>query len=430
MRLKLDENLPEAARLAVASLGHHADTISNEGLIGAGDLEVLAQRRMSSALSARSIKALATFVDTRLAATLWERSRRLAGPELIAPGGSIYRSGDRVITLAPGPRGAWVTSQSATVTAVDPESRTMTAITPDGRQLHMGADDIGADRLGYGYAITGHRAQGTTVEVAHVLDDGGGRELAYVAMSRARVSSHVYTTASDLAQAGQRLVWSWDDERRQQWASDQARAAQRLEALRAKHRELVRTIPPPSPTSSPKCASSKPISKRTSPISGPAPDGGQTRPSGLVTRISALPGEPTRRTSGVPKIPTAGSSLAAAAVETSTPVPPRCRQPRVPGSRRPNLPLGFSKVSGPGSLPGLASLEDARVARAEFIRAHSELVDRINQLLRAIETQQASPRRHRTYARSAPTPPSITRQSIGPSYDLSPTPAIPTGPDL
>jgi hypothetical protein len=57
--------------------------------------------------------------------------------------------------------------------------------------LHMGAEDIGADRLGYGYAITGHRAQGATVEVAHVLDDGGGRELAYVAMSRARNASHV-----------------------------------------------------------------------------------------------------------------------------------------------------------------------------------------------------------------------------------------------
>jgi hypothetical protein len=55
----------------------------------------------------------------------------------------------------------------------------------------MGLDDIGADRLAYGYAITAHRAQGTTVEVAHVLDDGGGRELAYVAMSRARNASHV-----------------------------------------------------------------------------------------------------------------------------------------------------------------------------------------------------------------------------------------------
>ena len=34
------------------------------------------------------------------------------------------------------------------------------------------------NRLAYGYAITVHRAQGTTVEVAHVLDNGGGRELA------------------------------------------------------------------------------------------------------------------------------------------------------------------------------------------------------------------------------------------------------------
>jgi ATP-dependent exoDNAse (exonuclease V) alpha subunit len=33
----------------------------------------------------------------------------------------------------------------------------------------MGLDDIGADRLAYGYAITAHRAQGTTFEVAHVL---------------------------------------------------------------------------------------------------------------------------------------------------------------------------------------------------------------------------------------------------------------------
>jgi len=108
----------------------------------------------------------------------------------------------------------------------------------------MGAEDLGADRLGYGYAITAHRAQGTTVEAAHVLDDGGGRELAYVAMSRARSASHVYTTASDLAQASQRLAWAWDDERRQRWATDQARAAERLQALCAEHRQLAGSIPP------------------------------------------------------------------------------------------------------------------------------------------------------------------------------------------
>ncbi len=44
---------------------------------------------------------------------LWEQAGLLSGPELIAPGGRRYRAGDRIITLAPGPRGAWVTSQAA-----------------------------------------------------------------------------------------------------------------------------------------------------------------------------------------------------------------------------------------------------------------------------------------------------------------------------
>jgi predicted nuclease of predicted toxin-antitoxin system len=42
VRLKLDENLPEAARLVAASLGHDVDTVIDEGLTGAGDPDVLA----------------------------------------------------------------------------------------------------------------------------------------------------------------------------------------------------------------------------------------------------------------------------------------------------------------------------------------------------------------------------------------------------
>jgi hypothetical protein len=78
-----------------------------------------------------------------------------------------------------------------------------------------------------------HRAQGATVDVAHVLDDCGGRELAYVAMSRSRLASHFYVTAPDLSEPSQRLAWSWDDERRQQWVTDPTSAAEHLEALRA-----------------------------------------------------------------------------------------------------------------------------------------------------------------------------------------------------
>jgi hypothetical protein len=84
---------------------------------------------------------------------------------------------------------------------------------------------------------------GATVDAAHVLDDGG-RELAYVAMSRARHASHVYAAGGDLRDAAERLVWSWDQERREQSVSDRHHAAERIEALQAERRRLVSSIPP------------------------------------------------------------------------------------------------------------------------------------------------------------------------------------------
>lgn len=42
MRLKLDENLPESARLAAVALGHDVDTVLDEALGGAPDPEVIA----------------------------------------------------------------------------------------------------------------------------------------------------------------------------------------------------------------------------------------------------------------------------------------------------------------------------------------------------------------------------------------------------
>jgi hypothetical protein len=178
---------------------------------------------------------------------LWETAGLLSGPELTAPRGRRYRAGDRIITLAPGPQGAWVTSQAARVTTVDPHTQQLTAVTPEGQQLHMGPDDIAAERLGYGYAITAHRSQGSTVDVAHVLDDGGGRELAYVAMSRARTASHVYVTASDGRQAAERLAWTWDQQRRQQWITereDVARVQRDIADQTCERDRLTRLVPP------------------------------------------------------------------------------------------------------------------------------------------------------------------------------------------
>jgi hypothetical protein len=54
-----------------------------------------------------------------------------------------------------------------------------------------------------------------------VLEHGGGRELAYVAMSRARASTHVYVPAASAEDAVEQLRWAWSSERRQRWAHDQ-----------------------------------------------------------------------------------------------------------------------------------------------------------------------------------------------------------------
>ena len=145
---------------------------------------------------------------------------RLSGPELATPDGASYRAGDQVVALTPSRDGALVTSQRATVESVDVARGTLTLRTADGGHVLLGAGDAGAGRLGYAYAITVHRAQGATTARAHLFADGGGRELAYVAMSRAREATQVWAVADDLAQAREDLVREWSSERRPTWAID------------------------------------------------------------------------------------------------------------------------------------------------------------------------------------------------------------------
>jgi hypothetical protein len=147
---------------------------------------------------------------------------RLSGPELACPGGNRYRAGDRVVNLAPGPDGKLVTSQRALVDFVDPSEGTLTVVTDDGQHVQFSMKEAGADRLGYGYATTVHRCQGSTTQRAHLFADGGGRELAYVAMSRARQSTQVWIVADDLAQAVDDLRRDWSIRRTPTWAIDRA----------------------------------------------------------------------------------------------------------------------------------------------------------------------------------------------------------------
>jgi hypothetical protein len=161
----------------------------------------------------------------RHARLAWGQLDRVSGPEIETPGGRRYAAGDHIVTLTPGPKGAWVTSERATVTSVNVLGGSLRAVTAEGRTLGLDRDATGGDRLGHGYAITAHRSQGATVDTAYVLEDGGGRELAYVAMSRARHASDVYAAAPD-AEAVDRLGWAWGAERRETWATDRGRPTQ------------------------------------------------------------------------------------------------------------------------------------------------------------------------------------------------------------
>ena len=99
----------------------------------------------------------------------------------------------------PQPGAGIVTSEPLTITAVtERRHRRPHQRRPSGHPHRHGLD---AEHLDYGYALTVHRAQGATYDRAHVLAAGGGRELAYVALSRARDHTTIHATADDLDQA-------------------------------------------------------------------------------------------------------------------------------------------------------------------------------------------------------------------------------------
>jgi hypothetical protein len=161
----------------------------------------------------------------RLARQTWRSMGRLGAEELTAPGGTAYAVGDRVVTLAPGAGGKVVTSETGTVIALDAERQSLSVRLDDGDAVRvLGGEEIAVDRLAHGYAVTVHRSQGATVERTHALEDGGGRELAYVKMSRATDRSTVYVVADSVEQAVEDLRREWKAERRLTWAVDHSPA--------------------------------------------------------------------------------------------------------------------------------------------------------------------------------------------------------------
>ncbi len=119
----------------------------------------------------------------------------LGGPTLKV-NDRIFQKGDRVVCLKNRSRLGVLNGDFATVTAVDAERRTITINLDRGNNSitvpHWYLDD---GHLDWGYALTGHKAQGATVRRAHtVAGDGVDREWIYVTMSRGQEANTIYLT--------------------------------------------------------------------------------------------------------------------------------------------------------------------------------------------------------------------------------------------
>ena len=101
----------------------------------------------------------------------------------------------------PEPRPPGSSPANALTITGDRRPNAIDARTGDGRDVTLTGDGIDAEHLDHGYAA--HRAPRPRrhLDRAHVFAAGGGRELAYVALGRARHHTTIHAAADDLAQA-------------------------------------------------------------------------------------------------------------------------------------------------------------------------------------------------------------------------------------
>ena len=121
----------------------------------------------------------------------------LTGPTLQTADRTPFRAGDRIVCLNNRPRLGVVNGTRATITGIDLDNRTITAVDDHGTPLRLPSDYIDAGHLIHGYAITGHKAQGLTVDHTYTLGSPDlYREWGYVALSRGRHSNRLYLTGT------------------------------------------------------------------------------------------------------------------------------------------------------------------------------------------------------------------------------------------
>jgi hypothetical protein len=123
---------------------------------------------------------------------------QLTGPTLQGPDSTAFQAGDRIVCLRNDRRLGVVNGTRATITHLDPTTRTLAATGDDGTRIELPAAYLDAGHVAHGYAITGHKAQGLTVDHTFVLGSPElYREWGYVALSRGRQTNRLYLATVD-----------------------------------------------------------------------------------------------------------------------------------------------------------------------------------------------------------------------------------------
>lgn len=120
---------------------------------------------------------------------------RLTGPAVVASD-RTFQTGDRVVCLKNRSRVGVLNGDLGSVIAVDTEQRTITVrLDRTGHPVTIPSWYLDEGSLDWGYALTGHKAQGATASRVHTVAGGSvDREWIYVAMSRGRQANTIYLT--------------------------------------------------------------------------------------------------------------------------------------------------------------------------------------------------------------------------------------------
>ena len=133
----------------------------------------------------------------QLARSLMDADGRL-GRQRLTVSDREFAIGDRIVCLRNSDVLGVKNGTCATVERVDRDNRTLTAVTDRGPTVELSRRYLETGNVRHAYALTGHAAQGLTVERAFVLGAGEARlqEWGYVALSRARAETRLYVTGN------------------------------------------------------------------------------------------------------------------------------------------------------------------------------------------------------------------------------------------